>query len=190
MALKTEVLFDTKWLQLLNITDLEKGVNGYVCSHAKWTNGHGVAVLPYRAIQGIGWPGEGDVSKLDGREYLLRQEITPCWGMEPSLSSITGGCDKEGEIPLKTAMRELHEEGGYVCDSERRWTDLGICRISKASTTMMHLFAVDLTGYEQVEAPGDGTALEAMAHCEWRDDPGSAIDALVGLMCFRMSLDE
>jgi 8-oxo-dGTP pyrophosphatase MutT (NUDIX family) len=190
MALKSKVLCDTPWLQLLELKDPENGVNSYICSHAKWTNGHGVAVLPYRAIQGIGWPGEGDVSKLDGREYLLRQEITPCWGMDPSLSSITGGMDKEGEGALQTAMRELHEEGGYKCTSERRWKDLGVCRLGKASTTVMHLFAVDLTGYERTEAPGDGTALEAMAHCEWRDDPGSAIDALVGLMCFRMSLEE
>lgn len=165
------VLYSTKWLELLELREPENGVHGYVCTHAKWTNGQGVAVLPYR--------------NLDSPEYLLRQEVTPCWGMDTALSSITGGMDKEGESPVVCASRELHEEGGYVVapDSDR-WTSLGTARLSKASTTVMHLFAVDLMGLEEQVAPGDGSELEAKAWCEWRRDPEVAADALVGRMVF------
>lgn len=187
--LKVEILHETKWLQLLNLTDPEQGVHGYVCTHAIWTNGQAVAVLPYRTIVGKE-PVRKIGRKIYGgeltswREYLLRQEVTPCWGMAPALSSITGGMDKEGEAPLKCAMRELHEEGGYIVEDEKFWVDLGARRISKASTTTMHLFAVELTAQEKVEAPGDGTELEAKAYCEWRKDPENAEDVLVGTMVF------
>ena len=193
--LNCEVLHETKWLQLLNLTDPKQGVHGYVCSHAIWTNGQAVAVLPYRTVVGRDIHSNGyysygkDHKMYDGdmtswHEYLLRQEVTPCWGMDLALSSITGGMDKKGETPLKCAMRELHEEGGYIVNGDHLWIDLGARRISKASTTLMHLFAVDLTSEARVEAPGDGTELEAKAHCEWRKDPENAVDVLVGTMVF------
>jgi 8-oxo-dGTP pyrophosphatase MutT (NUDIX family) len=172
--MKKEVLYSTKWLELWKLSEPENGVDGYVCSHAKWANGQAVAVLPFRR-------------KLENseKEFFLRQEITPCWGMEPNLSSITGGMDKVGEEPVACASRELHEEGGYVVPPESsRWVNLGKARLSKASTMVVHLFAVDLAGLEMVEAPGDGSELEDKAYCEWRTDPENAVDALVGRMVF------
>lgn len=172
--MERKVLHETKWLTLLELKDPENGVHGYVCTHAAWTNGQGVAILPYRHEMAGGVV-----------EFLLRQEITPCWGMDPNLSSITGGMDKEGEEPWECAVRELKEEGGYLCDQVGRWTDLGTCRSSKASTTLVHLFAVDLTGCEFTGAEGDGSELEDKAWCEWRTDPESAVDPLVGTLILR-----
>jgi 8-oxo-dGTP pyrophosphatase MutT (NUDIX family) len=184
--LNCEVLHETKWLKLINLTDPEQGVHGYVCTHAPWSNGHAVAVLPYRVI--VGKLPNGDLGTW--REYLLRQEVTPCWGMAPSLSSITGGMDKSGEAPIACASRELHEEGGYIVPADRSdlWIDLGPRHMGKASTTVMHMFAVDLTAEAREEAPGDGTELEAKAYCEWRRDPESAVDVLVGSMAFALHM--
>ena len=170
-----KTLYKTKWLHLMEMKDPENGVEGYIYTHSEWAQGEGVAVLGYRDANGE-------------REYLLRQEITPCWSMDPSLSSVTGGMDKEGEAPIECAIRELEEEGGYFCEDIRKWTSLGTCRLSKASTTVMHLFAVDLTDCERGEAEGDGTELEAKAYCEWRTDPENAVDALVGTMVFKLGL--
>lgn len=169
--MERNILYSTKWLELLELKDPENGVHGYICTHHKWSNGQGVAVLPYRNLG-------------SAPEFLLRQEVTPCWSMSPMLSSITGGMDKKGESPIECAARELHEEGGYVLEPGDRWVMLGAARMSKASTTIMHMFAVDLTGLERVEAPGDGSELEAKAYCEWRNDPESAVDVLVGRMVF------
>jgi 8-oxo-dGTP pyrophosphatase MutT (NUDIX family) len=177
MTLQRNVLYATKWLELLELKSPEEGVHGYVCTHQKWSNGQGVAVLPYQLSQAG-----------SNFEYLLRQEVTPCWGMEPMLSSITGGMDKEGEPPIECAARELHEEGGYIVEpNDSRWKPLGSARMSKSSTTVMHLFAVDLTGLDEVEAPGDGSELEAKAFCEWRADPENAVDVLVGRMIFGLT---
>jgi 8-oxo-dGTP pyrophosphatase MutT (NUDIX family) len=183
--LQCEVLHETKWLKLLNLKDPAQGVHGYVCTHAAWTDGKAVAVLPFRTIVG-GFGGE----LTSWREYLLRQEVTPCWGMDPALSSITGGMDKPGEPAVECASRELHEEGGYIVPAARvdLWYDLGVRRMGKASTTLMHMFAVDLTAEAKVEAPGDGTELEAKAYCEWRKDPESAVDVLVGSMVFALHM--
>jgi len=180
--MKREILYETKWLQLLRLTDPGNGIHGYDCTHLKWSNGTGIAVLPYRRAQPHAPIIGGEYS-----EYLLRWEVTPCWGPDPLCSSITGGMDKDGESHLLCAMRELHEEGGYDCQDESRWKNLGTCRPSKASTTTMHLFAVDLTDCKRTEAFGDGSELEDRAHCEWHRDLGVAVDSLVGLMFFRLN---
>ena len=183
--LECEVLHETKWLKLINLKDPSQGVHGYVCTHAAWTDGKAVAVLPFRVIVGrISETGELGT----WHEYLLRQEVTPCWGMDPVLSSITGGMDKADEPAIECAARELHEEGGYIVPASRDdlWYDLGTRRMGKASTTLMHMFAVDLTAETRVEAPGDGTELEAKAFCEWRKDPENAVDVLVGSMVFAL----
>lgn len=187
--MERRILFATKWLHLLELRDPDNGINGYVCSHAEWTKGQGIAVLPYRVVR----PHE-PVLGGEYTQYLLRWEITPCWGIEPSLSSITGGMDKEGELPIECAARELEEEGGYrVSPSSLRWRPLGTMRVSKSSTTLMHLFAVDLSEgsvkpdpVEKVEAVGDRTALEDKAHCEWLRRPGDAVDALTSAMAYRL----
>lgn len=172
--MERKVLYKTKWIHLLELKDPDNGVDSYICTHSAWANGQGVAVLPYRH------------EKAGGEtEYLLRQEVTPCWGPGVHLSSITGGMDQDGEKPWWCAVRELKEEGGYLCNEIGRWTHLGTCRSSKAATTLMHLFAVDLTGCEYTGAEGDGTALEAQAWCEWRTDPEAAVDPMVGVLILR-----
>lgn len=175
--MEINTLHETDWLCLMEMKDPDNGVNGYVYAHAKWCSGQGVAILPYRRTE------DG------GIEFLLRQEVTPCWGMEPVLSSITGGMDKEGEDPAKAAGRELKEESGYDCGDINRWRYLGQCYSNKASDSIVYLFAVDLTGLEKTDdGSGDGTELEAKAWCEWREDPQEALDPLVGTMCLRLAV--
>lgn len=180
--IERKVLYATKWLELIEMKDPENGVNGYVYTHAVWSGGQGVAVLPFRRIAAWG----GTVASPPDVEFLLRQEITPCWKMTPALSSITGGMDHEGEDPIECAARELEEEGGYTVKPGDRWIRLGSARMSKSSTTVMHLFAVDLTDIERGTAEGDGTELEAKAYCEWRQDLHSAEDVLVAAMAFKL----
>jgi len=172
--LECEVLHETKWLSLLRLRNPALGVHGYVCTHANWTNGQAVAVLPWRI-------NEGRV------ECLLRREITPCWGMEPELSAITGGMDVPDESPIECVVRELHEESGYrVHQHNRRWTYFGARSLSKSSTTVVHMFIVDLTDMEPGVASGDGSELENQAACEWHQNPADAVDVLVPALAFSL----
>lgn len=169
-----KVLYDTKWLQLLELSDPEIGVEGYICSHAEWANGRAVAVLPYR-------------STPHSDQLLVRHELVPCWSSELSPCSITGGMDVEGESPLACAMRELEEETGYTCADESKWDYLGKSYLNKASTTTLDLYAVDLTGLEPGEIQGDGTSLEEKATCEWVDDiTDFSRDPLLEAMVYRL----
>lgn len=162
-------LFSNKWLSLKEIVDPERGVNGYVYSHETRCKGRIVLVMPFRRSG----DGHGPFNSI---EVLLRRETTPCWGMEPSLSGITGGV--EGDRPLDDAIRELKEESGYEA-AEDEFIYLGTCRGTKSTDTVYHLYAVDVTGKEQGEATGDGSALDD-APVEWHrtavdcDDPQAA----------------
>ena len=171
-----KVLYSTKWIDLMEMRDVDNGVQGYVYTHSKWTNGKAIAILPYREL------------RENEYEYLLRHEVTPCWGLDPVVSSITGGMDKFGESPIECAVRELEEEAGYRVESYyTRWHALGKIRMGKSSTTVMTLFGVDLTGLEQGEAPGDGTELEALASCEWHKNLDEAGDAVTLALGFRLT---
>lgn len=173
--MKKKVLYSTKWLQLLELSDPDAGINGYICSHAEWANGKAIAVLPFRKTK------EGD------DEVLVRYEVVPCWGAGHSPCSITGGMDVEGESSLSCAKRELEEESGYSCDDDSRWFPLGQSYLNKASTTVVDLFAVDLTDIEPGEAVGDGTQLEAEGYCEWVSEvDGLTQDPLVETMIYRL----
>ena len=165
----TETLFKNPWLSLKKIVDPDRGVEGYVYSHEERCHGKIVLVLPFRKREG----GSGPFSSI---EVLLRREVTPCWGMEPSLSGITGGV--EGDKPLDDAVRELEEEAGYSVP-EDEFVFLGTCRGVKSTDTVYFLYAVDVTGKEPGEAKGDGSALDN-APVEWHqtavdcDDPQAA----------------
>lgn len=171
--LERKILHDTPWLQLVELRAPDRGIHGYLISHESRCNGKIVAVLPERITQG-------------GYEFLLRHEVCPPWGLDPTACAITGGMDHEGEGPEETAIRELYEEAGYRVTADQL-SSLGTCRGTKSTDTLYHLFTVDLTGVEQEKAPGDGSQLEAEAWCEWRGVPHSP-DPLVATMWMRMQM--
>jgi ADP-ribose pyrophosphatase YjhB (NUDIX family) len=150
-----ETLFDNEWLSLREVREPDRGINGYVYSHEKRCNGLIVAVLPYR------WSDEPH--KM---EFLVKEEVTPCWGLDPERSAITGGY--EGVDVHDDAVRELAEETGYSVPLYEL-ISLGTCYASKSSDTVYHLFTVDLTGREPGEAVGDGSRLEAESSAVWID---------------------
>lgn len=143
-------LFKNKWVEVHEKVT-EKGT--YVYSHSAWCGGQGVAILPFKVV--------------DGQLFLLgRFEVCPAHSDTFDLCSITGGMDVEGESPAFTAKRELLEEGGYKVSVEKL-IYLGDVRPSKQSDTTQHLFTVDLTGKEQGEIVGDGTFGEEGAYVKW-----------------------
>jgi 8-oxo-dGTP pyrophosphatase MutT (NUDIX family) len=155
--MSVETLHDNEWLSLRVVRKPDAGINGYVYSHETRCNGRIVALLPYRDTD-------------DGREYLLKAEVTPCWGFEHFYSAITGGY--EGEGIEDDAIRELEEETGYEAKRDEL-IPLGLSFASKSSDTVYSLFSVDLTGREAGEAVGDGSRLEAESTAVWL--PASAL---------------
>ncbi|MGG4105256.1 NUDIX domain-containing protein [Paenibacillus lautus] len=152
MTTRHESLYKTPWVELMKRTSDENGE--YIYIREPWLiNGQAVSILPFRMAE---WNGNDFV------EILLRGEMADV----PVLGTIKGGCDKEGEAIVDTAIRELLEEAGYSVDSSQM-IPLGTVRTSKLSTTTMNLFAVDLTDIEQGEAIGDGTQNEANAFVKW-----------------------
>ena len=171
---KEQVLYSTEWLELRK-KHFENLDVDYIYCHAVKTGGHAVAVLPFRRVDG------------EGMQFLLRREIVPPWDdEEQTICSITGSHDQPQ--PLDTAVKELHEEGGYVVPGGD-FLDLGKCRNSKASDTTYHLFAVNLTGLGRDEAEGDGTPLEELAETFWagRDVLVSSPDVLLHVMYNRLT---
>jgi len=172
-------LFPNEWVELRELVLPEQGVKGYVYSHEKRCHGHIVAVLPYRMDS------DGNLE-----EVMVRQEVTPCWGMKPVMSSITGGVEKDadGELdPLGTAALELREEGGLSVDlSELK--SLGICRGTKSTDTVYHLYAADAADALEVEATGDGSRLESLVKCIWvkPERLKDAMDPLLAMLFVRL----
>jgi 8-oxo-dGTP pyrophosphatase MutT (NUDIX family) len=139
-----------EWLEL---REMETPSGPYTYSREVRCNGKIISILPYRRVGRDAW------------EIGVRQEITPCWGSERSLSSVTGGVD-EGEEPNQAAKRELFEETGYDVDISKI-ENLGTIRGTKSSDTMYYLFAVDLTDAEEPSEPkGDGTERD-LAPLKW-----------------------
>lgn len=150
--MKTITLRKNKWLSLMEVQAPDQGVDGYVYSHETRCQGEIVALLPYR----IKSPGV--------YEYLIKNEMTPCWGLKKTLSAITGGW--EGGDIRSDAVRELWEEAGYEV-SKSELINLGASYASKSSDTVYSLFSVDLTGYKQLAAPGDGSRVESESESFW-----------------------
>lgn len=166
---KFETLFKNRWLEMREIKDADTH-EGYTYIHENRCNGHIVSLLPFRRTD-------------DGYEYLLRREITPCWGKDPLVSSITGGVEECGIIT--SAAHELEEEGGYHMDT---WEliDLGTIFGTKCSDTIYHLWSADLTDKEKGIAGGDGSKLESIAECFWAKDIKEAVDPLVSASFIRL----
>ena len=171
-------LHANEWLSLKEMKDPDNGVNGYVYSHEERCHGNIVAMLPFK----------GNIAKNLDCAMLIRKEVTPCWGMKPVLSSITGGVE-ENQSPLECAVMELKEEAGYTA-LPNEFIPLGTCRGTKSTDTTFHLFAINVTDKEQGEATGDGSELEAKATCVWHDKaPYDKIqDPLVSMMVMRLIL--
>ena len=173
MPKKTETLCDNEWLSLKNLSYPEKDVGGYVYSHETRCDGKIVSILPFKYEEGM-------------IQYLLRSEVTPCWEVDKEVvSSITGGFEEKWGIE-GTTVHELKEEGGYTIKKEEL-ISLGTCRGSKSSDTIYHLFAVDLTGKKQGKASGDGSKLEAKAHCFWSADLRDCQDPIAFVSHYRLN---
>lgn len=170
--MKIKTLCKTDWVSLRKIIDPENGVDGYDYLHEDRCDGKIVSILPYRHF-------DYDI------EYLLRKEVTPCWGMGQKISSITGGV--ENDDVLGTAVHEVAEEAGY----EIQRTDLqflGVSYGTKSCDTEYYMYAVDLTNKQQtLSADGDGSELERKAECFWTDRIDEAVDPLVYVMHYQIN---
>lgn len=145
-------LWSNKWLAIKEMVLPEQGVNGYTFMHEKRCGGKILVLLPYRRMP-------------DGTlEYMLRKEVTPCWGMDPVISTITGGVE-HGDMP-KTAILELKEEAGYDC-TIGELIPLGLSHGGKSVDSLYFIFAVNVTDKLRGEAKGDGSELEAKATMDW-----------------------
>jgi 8-oxo-dGTP pyrophosphatase MutT (NUDIX family) len=167
-----EITAENRWLSLRLMKVPELGINGYAYVHTIFSDGNCIAILPFKQ--------EGGVFQV-----LLRKEVVPPWGLSPSLCSITGAWDDQTETFEQTALRELYEEAGFTADYDEI-IFLGTCRGTKATDTTFHLYAVNVTGKTPVEAPGDGTFLEAQATTVWctleeatKDTPDPLVCTLV-----------
>jgi hypothetical protein len=125
-------------------------VGGYEYVHSLPNDGMAVAVLGYFK---------------DGHSvsFLGRYEICPAHGTTPVLCSLTGMVDP-GESPLAAAVRELEEESGYSV-GKGALVYMGHLRPSKASDTVIHAYACDLSGLDPSRPLGDGSELEKTAYC-------------------------
>lgn len=160
-----------EWLEL---RETETPTGPYTYSHEIRCDGKIISILPYRR------------AGRDAYEIGIREEITPCWGEERSLSSVTGGVDK-GEEPKAAAKRELFEETGYDVDVSKI-KELGTCRGTKSSDTVYYLFGVDLTDAESPSKPkGDGTEND-LAPLRWMYIGDDIIDPLVYVSYHRLGL--
>jgi 8-oxo-dGTP pyrophosphatase MutT (NUDIX family) len=126
--------------------------DGYIFAREVRCNGVIVCLLPFRITP-------------DYPEFLARLEICPAHGPELERCSITGGVES-GESIQEAAFQELWEEAGYRVKVDDL-ISLGLMRPSKSADTVVHLFAVDVTGQSQSPPPGDGTRFEATASVEW-----------------------
>lgn len=146
MPKDSRTLFENEWITV------DETPGGYVFVR----NGteRAVVAIPYTRDSGS-----------DFGRYLARIEPIPCHDPDSHLCALTGMVE-EGEKPLDAAVREVYEESGYRVTQEQM-IDLGPVFPSKASTTVMYMYAVDVTGLRREEAPGDGTEGEEKSSTAW-----------------------
>ena len=161
--IERKVLFDNEWLSLMSVKR-GKAVSGYVYSHETRCNGIIVAFMPFKKSNLL--------NAKYGYEFLLRKEVTPCWGFNPHFSSFTGGYEKEKGV-AGTVLMELQEEAGYIVE-ESELIYLGESFASKSADTVYKLYAIDVSNKEQGEHGGDGSVLESLATNKWFADINDA----------------
>lgn len=172
MKIEVVELYAGPWLALKQLRVPAWGVT-YVYAHEVRCNGKIVAVLPFR---------RNEERRI---EFLLRREVTPAWGLDATLSAVTGGVEA-GELPVQTALRELAEETGYEVEHDDLFP-LGTCRGTKACDTQYFLFGVDLTNLSPTyDPPGDGSYLESTATTQWTITACSSKDPVVSTMALRL----
>lgn len=173
-----EVIEKGNFTSYRKIIDKSKHVEGYEYLHEDRCNGIIVSILPYRYNNSL-------IRRDNPFDFLLRNELTPCWDMDENVwSSITGGVDI-GNTEYETALIELEEEAGYKID-QKDLIFLGYSFGTKSSDTLYILFTCDLTDKERGEANGDGSYLESKAYCEWVEDISIAEDPLVYSSYYKM----
>jgi len=145
--MKREILYKSEWL---NVVRLDGWYD--VWESPELVNNTAVAVLAYKDTD-------------EGRKYVGRYEWCPAHSptKEFLLSSLTGGT--ESEDPRVDAIRELEEEAGVRGKTIDDLIDLGSVFISKNSTTVLRLFAIQVD--EIGKSTGDGTKGEEGAYCDW-----------------------
>jgi 8-oxo-dGTP pyrophosphatase MutT (NUDIX family) len=130
-------LYSNKWISLRSVEDEKKRIPPYIYKHVTPSDGHTVAILPWRMNIG-----------KEILEFLIINEVRPCWSIQDDdlekkhYQSITGAIDI-GERPVIAAMRELVEETGFKVE-KNKMVSLGNSFVSKASDTIYHLFCVNL----------------------------------------------
>lgn len=167
-----KTLFSTDWVELKQLVCPSKKIYGYDYLHEKRCDGKIIVLFPFR-------------TKNKVSEYLLRNEVTPCWSTDAVVSSITGGFEKDKGIK-GTAVMELEEEAGYEI-TQKDLIDLGTVRGTKSSDTTYYLFAVDLTGIDKTtDAAGDGSELEKQAECKWMSNLDKCEDPMAYVAYVRL----
>jgi 8-oxo-dGTP pyrophosphatase MutT (NUDIX family) len=153
----------SKWVQVKRKTFPDGRAYDFV-SHP-WCLSRGVAVVPYRHVKDYSLTELG----ITETEYLARFEIHAAHDdFRFEMGAITGGYDKPNENYAECAARELYEEAGYSVEADKLQF-IGHVHPSKATDTVMYLYAVDLSDYTgEVVAPvGDGTACEEGGYAKW-----------------------
>jgi hypothetical protein len=153
-----KIIFDGEWIQV------KEKDNWYQYTSMKKSNSQAVMVLVY------------DLSNPSDQKLLARWENTPCHSPENSfcntklphlyLTSITGQVDKKDKSPSDIALMELEEEAGIIGELDDL-EFLGTCYPSKASDTLMYLYAYNGCGKDLGDIKGDGTRGERDAFVEW-----------------------
>lgn len=167
-----ETIYENQWVSLKKVVSPEHGVNSYYFSSETRCHGWIVALLPFRRT-------------AKGREYLVKSEVVPCWGLSQVYCAITGGW--EGGELIADAVRELEEECGYSV-SPRALIPLGHSRGTKSTDTQYALYSVDLTDEKQSPHTGDGSQLEREALSIWlsAERLRTVVDPQVHLMFNRL----
>lgn len=109
----------------------------------------GVIIMPY-TVDESGFP-----QKIGIISEILDQRPG---GMAKTL--ITGSQDDEDDNIYQTAVREMHEESGFLVDELKRWKFLGSLYTSKMVINSNPCFAVDITGLVSEDKKTDGTKSE------------------------------
>ena len=160
-----KILFTGEWLQVR----LKDGWYEYL--HQVKSNGAAVAFLLFHGYQVLG-----------------RYEHCPPHGEGLQLSSFTGMVDP-GETIEEAVVREIYEEAGIRAVADKL-INLGVVRPSKASDTVLHLFAYSVDSLEDVnfKPAGHGTRGEQGAYSKWvtKEEAAYCKDGSVGTMLARL----